>query len=72
MVFGYGAFGAHLKNYTPVLAGVLISCLFTQYTPTTPGILIASIFCLFVMGFIFLCLHNTWDTFMLNLGQYFR
>lgn len=45
MVFGYGAFGAHLKNYTPVLAGVLISCLFTQYTPTTPGILIASIFC---------------------------
>ena len=45
MVFGYGAFGAHLKNYTPVLAGVLLSCLFTQYTPTTPGILIASIFC---------------------------
>ena len=45
MVFGYGAFGAHLKNYTPVLVGVLISCLFTQYTPTTPGILIASIFC---------------------------
>ena len=45
MVFGYGAFGAHLKNYTPVLAGVLISCIFTQYTPTTPGILIASIFC---------------------------
>ena len=29
-------------------------------------------FCLFVMGFIFFCLHNTWDTFMLNLGQYFR
>ena len=45
MVFGYGAFGAHLKNYTPVLAGVLISCIFTQFTPTTPGILIASIFC---------------------------
>ena len=45
MAFGYGAFGAHLKNYTPVLAGVLLSCLFTQYTPTTPGILIASIFC---------------------------
>ena len=45
MVFGYGAFGAHLKNYLPVLAGVLISCLFTQYAPTTPGILIASVFC---------------------------
>ena len=46
MAFGYGAFGAHLKNYLPVLAGVLISCLFTQYVPTTPGIQIASIFCI--------------------------
>lgn len=45
MAFGYGAFGAHLKNYLPVLAGVLVSCLFTQYEPTTPGIQIASIFC---------------------------
>ena len=45
MVFGYGAFGAHLKNYLPVLVGVVLSCAFTQYTLTTPGILIASIFC---------------------------
>ncbi len=45
MAFGYGAFGVHLKNYLPVLIGVLLSCLFTQYTPTTPGIQIASIFC---------------------------
>lgn len=46
MAFGYGAFGAHLKNYLPVLAGVLMSCLFTQYVPVTPGIQIASIFCI--------------------------
>ena len=46
MAFGYGAFGAHLKNYLPVLLGVLISCMFTQYLPTTPGIQIASIFCI--------------------------
>ncbi|MBR5597291.1 MAG: DUF1576 domain-containing protein [Lachnospiraceae bacterium] len=46
MAFGYGAFGAHLKNYLPVLSGVLLSCLFTQYVPTTPGVQIASIFCI--------------------------
>lgn len=46
MAFGYGAFGAHFKNYFPVLCGVLLSCVFSQYTITTPGIQIASIFCI--------------------------
>ena len=46
MAFGYGAFGAHIKNYLPVLCGVFLSCFFTQYLSTTPGIQIASVFCI--------------------------
>ena len=46
MAFGYGAFGAHMRNYLPVLAGVFLSCFATQYLPVTPGIQIASIFCI--------------------------
>lgn len=46
MAFGYGAFGAHIRNYLPVLAGVFLSCFVTQYTPVTPGIQIAAIFCI--------------------------
>lgn len=46
MAFGYGAFGAHIKNYLPVLCGVVLSCFVTQYLPTTPGIQIASVFCI--------------------------
>lgn len=44
-VFGFSAFGAHLKNYLPVMAGVYLSALFTKYDPNTPGILIAALFC---------------------------
>ena len=44
MAFGYGAFGAHIKNYFPVLCGVFASCFLTQYLPTTPGIQIAAVF----------------------------
>ena len=44
MAFGYGAFGAHIKNYLPVLCGVFLSCFFTQYIPTTPGIQLAAVF----------------------------
>lgn len=46
MAFGYGAFGAHIKNYLPVLAGVFFSCFINQYTLTIPGIQIASVFCI--------------------------
>ena len=46
MAFGYGAFGAHIKNYLPVLGGVFLSCFLSQYIPTTPGIQIASVFCI--------------------------
>ena len=44
MAFGYGAFGAHMKNFIPVLLGVYLSCFVTQYLPVTPGIQIAAIF----------------------------
>lgn len=44
-VFGFSAFGAHLRNYLPVMIGVYISTIFTKYSPNTPGILIASLFC---------------------------
>lgn len=43
-VFGFSAFGAHLRNYLPVLAGVFLSTGLNVYTPNTPGILIASLF----------------------------
>ena len=43
-VFGFSSFGAHPKNYLPLLAGVFLSTFFSQYQPDTPGILIASLF----------------------------
>ena len=44
-VFGFSAFGAHLKNYVPVMLGVYLSTIFTVYSPDTPAILIAALFC---------------------------
>lgn len=44
-VFGFSAFGAHLKNYVPVMLGVYLSTAFTIYHPDTPAILIAALFC---------------------------
>ena len=46
-VFGFAAFGAHLRNFIPVMAGVCLSTVFTIYELTSPAILIA---CLFVVG----------------------
>ena len=43
-VFGFSAFGAHPKNYAPVLFGVFISTLFTKYHANDPGLLIAALF----------------------------
>lgn len=36
--FGFAAFGVHVRNYLPVLTGVLLSTFFTHMQPTTPGI----------------------------------
>ncbi len=44
MAFGFAAFGAHVKNYVPVLLGVFLSNFITQYTAVTPGIQIAALF----------------------------
>ncbi len=44
MVIGFSAFGAHIKNYLPVLLGVFLSTFLTQYSPSTPGILLAAMF----------------------------
>lgn len=44
MAFGFAAFGAHIKNYLPVLLGVVLSTLFSQYSPNTYGIQIAALF----------------------------
>ncbi len=42
--FGFAAFGVHIKNYLPVLAGVYLSSFITQFETTTPGIQLAAIF----------------------------
>jgi len=44
MAFGFAAFGAHIKNYIPVLLGVFLSTFLTQYEASTPGIQIAALF----------------------------
>lgn len=41
---GFAAFGAHIKNYTPVLAGVFLFTFLSSHTPTTPGIQLAALF----------------------------
>lgn len=43
-VFGFSAFGVHIRNYLPVLAGVYLSTFFSIYEPNTPGIQLAAIF----------------------------
>ena len=42
--FGFAAFGVHLKNFLPVLAGVVLATAFNRFTITTPGIQLAAIF----------------------------
>ncbi len=42
--FGFSAFGAHVRNYAPVLAGVYLSTLLNRFEPTTPGVQLASVF----------------------------
>lgn len=43
-VFGFAAFGAHLKNYLPVLAGVFLSTFVSIYEPNEPSMLITALF----------------------------
>lgn len=42
--FGFAAFGAHVKNYLPVLLGVFLSTIWSQFSVTTPGMQLAAAF----------------------------
>jgi hypothetical protein len=42
--FGFSAFGAHPKNYLPILAGVYISTFFNKFGTTTPAVQLAAMF----------------------------
>ena len=44
-VMGFGAFGKHLKNITPVMLGVVLGSFFKVWTMTTPSVQIAALFC---------------------------
>ena len=43
-IFGFAAFGAHLRNYLPVLLGVYLSTFLTQYSANDAGMIIAAFF----------------------------
>ena len=43
-VFAFGAFGAHLRNYIPVLMGVYFSSLYSVHAANSPNMLIAALF----------------------------
>ncbi len=42
--FGFSAFGAHIKNYLPILLGVFLSTFLNQFEPVTPGMQLAAAF----------------------------
>ncbi|MCM1025264.1 MAG: DUF1576 domain-containing protein [Roseburia sp.] len=44
MAYGFAAFGAHVKNYIPVLLGVYLFTYLSRHEPTEPGIQLAAIF----------------------------
>lgn len=43
-IFGFAAFGVHLKNFVPCLLGVYLSTYLKLFTPTTPAVQIAALF----------------------------
>ena len=44
-IIGFAAFGTHLRNSWPVVAGVVIACLVTGNPLNAPGPILAAIFC---------------------------
>ncbi|MBQ1275148.1 MAG: DUF1576 domain-containing protein [Cellulosilyticum sp.] len=44
-LFGFSAFGLHLKNYIPCMLGVFLATCFKIYTPTMPAMQLAVLFC---------------------------
>ena len=43
-VFGFGAFGVHVKNFIPCMLGVYLSTYLKIFTPTMPSIQLAALF----------------------------
>lgn len=43
-VFGFGAFGVHVKNFVPCMLGVYLSTYLKIFTPTMPSIQLAALF----------------------------
>lgn len=43
-LFGFAAFGVHLKNYLPVMAGVFLAAVLSVHAPTDPAMQVAAIF----------------------------
>ena len=43
-IFGFAAFGVHLKNYVPCLVGVFLAAMIKIYSPTMPAIQLAALF----------------------------
>ena len=44
-IVGYGAFGKHLRNTAPVVAGALLATQLNMWNPTDPGNMLAILFC---------------------------
>lgn len=42
--FGFSAFGAHVKNYLPVLLGVYLAAFLNHFAPGMPGMQLAAVF----------------------------
>ena len=43
-MFGFGAFGVHMRNYVPVLLGVFLSTFINIFEITAPAIQLAAVF----------------------------
>ena len=43
-IFGFGAFGVHIRNFIPCMLGVFISTFLQAFTPTMPSIQLAALF----------------------------
>ena len=43
-VFGFGAFGVHIRNFIPCILGVYLSTYLKIFTPTMPSIQLAALF----------------------------
>ncbi len=43
-VFGFAAFGVHVRNYIPVLLGVFLSTFINRFEPTAPNMQLAALF----------------------------